>query len=123
MAVALSPYPDSARDDARTCLRAGITTTGVSDARLDATALAASALVERYAPAAPDAVRSEAMVRLVGWLLARRPRAETAAAIGTIQMTYARERQAPSDPLGFSGAAALLAPWRRRRALPVEEST
>ena len=73
----------------------------------------AAALVERYAPDAPDAVANEAVIRTAGWL-AEQPsaaiRAETEADIST---SYAPSMQ---SALRHSGGMALLSPWRVRRA-------
>ena len=66
--------------------------------RIDATA---RALVEAYAPTAPDAIADEAFTRLAGWLYDVDPSGVS-----------------PGGPnaMRSSGAAALLAPYRVRRA-------
>ena len=60
----------------------------------------ATALVVRHAPDAPDAIQSEAVVRVGGWLF---------------DMPHA-QRSASGDVLRNSGALALLLPWRVHRA-------
>lgn len=69
----------------------------------------ASALVLRYAPAAPDSQHNEAVVRVCGYLYDVGP----------------HERGRMQDPLAQSGASALLGPWRAQRAVSVapEEDT
>ena len=71
-------------------------------ARIDATA---RAMVLAYAPLAPDAIHDEAFVRVAGWLYDSDP-----------------SGAAPGGPsaLRASGAAALLAPYRIRRAGAIE---
>ena len=71
-------------------------------ARIDATA---RAMVLAYAPTAPDAIQDEAFVRVAGWLYDSDP-----------------SGAAPGGPsaLRASGAAALLAPYRIRRAGAIE---
>ncbi|MYC99169.1 MAG: hypothetical protein F4X13_07860 [Gammaproteobacteria bacterium] len=66
--------------------------------RIDATA---RALVLAYAPNAPDAIHNEAYVRLAGWLYDADP---TGANPGG------------RSPLRASGAAAILGPYKVRRA-------
>ena len=63
-------------------------------------AATARAMVEAYAPTAPDAIHDEAFVRLAGWLYDSDPAGA-----------------APGGPsaLRSSGAGALLAPYRVRR--------
>ncbi|MYI06798.1 MAG: hypothetical protein F4059_05645 [Gemmatimonadetes bacterium] len=119
--VTLSPWPTSpaALATARTCLTDTITEAdGLPDARVDAIGGAASALVERYAPDAPAAVKNEAVIRTAAWLHARMPRTLHTATIGPMRMDV-RERHYSPDALRNSGARALLSPWRLRRALPV----
>ena len=55
-------------------------------------------IVERYAPIAPEAAQNEALIRLAGWLHDTDP-----AEIRRVQ-----------SPLMHSGAAAVIAPWRRQ---------
>ena len=62
----------------------------------------ATALVTSYAPAAPDSILNESVVRCASWLFD----APTGRAYGS--------------PLDHSGARALLAPFRERRAVSLE---
>lgn len=66
----------------------------------------ATAMVERYAPAAPDGQHNEAAIRLAGWLYDTDP----------------SEIRRVQSPMANSGAAALLAPWRVQRATAAPES-
>ena len=71
---------------------------GIVLARIDATA---RAMVLEFAPDAPDAIHDEAYVRLAGWLYDADPSGST-----------------PGGPsaLRSSGAAAILSPFKVRRA-------
>ena len=60
----------------------------------------ATALVVKYAPGAPDAAHDEAVIRVCGFLFDLAP----------------HESRRIQDPLGQSGAAQILAPWRVQRA-------
>ncbi len=73
----------------------------------------AVALVERYAPEAPEAVQNEAVIRCAGWLHGQPAagiRSETA---GPMTVDYASSMV---SALRHSGAMALLSPWKVRRA-------
>ena len=72
-----------------------------------------TALVEQYAPDAPEAIQNEAAVRCAGWL------GHTAA--GSIAKVDTGPRSTEYAPgqlsaLRHSGAMSLLAPWKLRRA-------
>lgn len=75
----------------------------------------ASALVERYAPAAPSHVQDEAVIRVSGYLLQIQPGAPRQVSAGSVQTSI--WIPTGSSPLRSSGATAILAPWKRRRAL------
>ena len=66
--------------------------------------LASKSLVERYAPDAPERVREEACLRVVGFLFDRSPEHGNRAV----------------SALFNSGAQALLMPWRQPGSLQVE---
>ena len=72
-----------------------------------------TALVDRFAPAAPDAISNEAAIRAAGWLSEQPSATITSEAEGDIRTSYA-----PSmlSALRHSGAMALLSPWKVRRA-------
>ncbi len=63
----LSPWPTTpaALSAARTCLNSAILE-NLADGRLDALGTASSAMVERYTPDAPQAIKNEATIRLRG---------------------------------------------------------
>ena len=63
---------------------------------------AVTALIEQYAPDAPDAVKDQATVQAVGYI-------QEAPASAPARMNFANAMQ-------NSGANALLAPWREHRA-------
>ena len=113
--MALSPWP--ART-ATASLAAAIRELGAAlgeddehvTARVGATA---GALVERFAPDAPVAIRCEAVIRCAGWLRdspSYGPRSETEGEISTMFSPSA------TGALRHSGAMSLLSPWKARRA-------
>ena len=74
--------------------------------------------VEGYASAAPEATANEAAIRTLGYMLT----ANASAAefqIGALRIKPVEV----GNVLRRSGAAALLAPWRQRRALRSEAAT
>ena len=85
--------------------------TDLPDSVLQAKAQAAVELVERYAPAAPDAVKKEACIRVIAWLI-ERPAAETRYQSGRFEAEFAPGHL---SALRHSGAMALLSPWKKRR--------
>ena len=129
MAVDVSPWPAEPVGNAgpsaelvaaRAALRELIKAT-LSDDRVDTLGATASALVERFAPSAPQVVRNEAALRAAAYMHAREPRAMQGVTTQTLTLTFARERFYNPNMLVNSGAASLLLPWRSRRALPIEE--
>lgn len=74
---------------------------------------AASALVERHAPGAPQAIRDEALIRCAGWLRESPVSGARREAEGEIATSFS---PAMTGALRASGAMSLLAPWRVRRA-------
>lgn len=82
------------------------------DAYWTAKLAAAKALVERYSPAAPEAIQNEACLRTIGYLFDRSAGLQERSSDG---LTVA---QAPGQisALRHSGAMALLSPWKVRRA-------
>ena len=125
-AVILTPCPGSTmtvqRPAAIACLKASITGGArLTDDRAAALGEAAAALVERFAPDAPQAVRNEAVIRVAGWTYARQPRDIQAMTLGNVSLNFRDRSIASPDPLRNSGARALLSPWRARRALPAED--
>ena len=125
--VILTPFPRAAmtaqRPAAIACLKESIVGGArLTDDRAAALGEMASALVERFAPDAPQAVRNEAVIRVAGWTYARQPRDIQALSFANGMSLNFRERSIASpDALRNSGARSLLSPWRARRALPAAE--
>ena len=115
MAVAtLAPWPISpmALAGATACLEA-VLDPALDDARVQALGATAAALVERYAPSAPQAIKNEAVIRCAGWLHGQPAAAVRTEAQGEISTSYAPTMQ---SALRHSGAMALLTAWKVRRA-------
>ena len=72
-----------------------------------------TALIDRYAPDAPEAIANEAVIRCSGWLDEQPHAAVRSETIGDISTAYAPNMQ---SALRHSGAMALLSPWKIRRA-------
>ena len=92
MALAnLSPWPPTSsaatRAAARECLQYAIAET-LTDDRLDALGEAASAVVERFAPDAPQAIRNEAVIRLAAFMDSRKPRPVQSVTAGGIRLNF-----------------------------------
>ena len=73
----------------------------------------AAALVERYAPLAPQPIKNEAVIRTCGWLHGQPAAAVRSEGIGEVSTAYATTH---ISALRHSGAMALLSPWKVRRA-------
>ena len=73
----------------------------------------AAALVERYAPGAPQAVRNEAAARCAGWLFEAPASGARMEAQGEVRTAFS---PAATGALRSSGAMGLLSPWKVRRA-------
>ena len=73
----------------------------------------ASALVDRFAPDAPEAVSNEAAIRTAGWLAESPSSGARRESVGDIATTFS---PAATGALRSSGAMALLSPWKARRA-------
>ena len=80
----------------------------------------ASVRVQQYAPQAPQAIRDEAVIRFAGYL-ASRPKPIRALDMGNTRVEFATAGL--SRPFVYSGARALLDPFRRRRALAAVSSS
>ena len=74
----------------------------------------AVALVERYAPEAPEAVANEAAIRCAGWLEEAPHGPVRSERTGEIATGFDGARA--QSALRGSGAMALLSPWKVRRA-------
>ncbi len=86
---------------------------GTDEARAGHLLAAVWPRVRQYAPDAPTEVQREAVLRYAGWLIEAPSAGVRSESTGDISTTFS-----PSMLSGFraSGAAALLAPWRVRRA-------
>ena len=73
------------------------------------------ALVERYAPDAPEAIKNEAIIRSAGWLYQVTPTNLRTKKIGEISIERVPS-MAAANPLRASGALAILTHYKRRRA-------
>ena len=73
----------------------------------------ATALVNRYVSAAPDAITNEATIRCAGWLAEQPSAAIRSETEGDVSTSYAPSMQ---SALRHSGAMALLTHWRIRRS-------
>ena len=125
--VILSPFPGSTmtaqRPAAIACIKASIAGGAkLTDDRAAALGETASALVERFAPDAPQAVKNEAVIRLAGWVNSREPKPVQGITISDMRFDF-RERFFAPNAMTNSGARSLLMPWRVRRALPVEDTS
>ena len=125
MAVTLAPWPPdtsvAALAAARTCLRdeLGRAGVGLTDAQLDRLGGAAAAEVEVFAASAPQVLKDQAVVMMVGWL-AQTPSHLTEKSLESpdgskIGLRYARGMSTAS-PLRASGASSILARHRRMGA-------
>ena len=114
--MALTPWPSTpaALAAARVTLTAGIGSPDgdFSDGLLDMLGSVASATVEDYAPAAPQALRDSACIRLAGYLYSADFGAVERESIGPRDVSYMRNH---GDAFRRSGAAMLLTRWRVRR--------
>ena len=127
-AVVLSPFPGltmtTQRPAAISCLKASISGgSSLNDDRVASLGETASAVVERFAPDAPQAVRNEAVIRVAGWMHARRPNPLQSIALSSGMRMDFRERFFAPNAMTNSGARSLLMPWRVRRALPIEDTS
>ena len=118
--VVLSPWPPGGEDLAeRSALHFATSTLkdaiqpGASDTVFRRLGETAAAMVERYAPGAPRAVRNEAVIRFAAYL-AQTPKGGITK-IGTrgVDIEFSTNH---AGMFRNSGAAALLSPWKVRRA-------
>ena len=77
---------------------------------------AASAMVERYAPTAPQSIKNEAVIRCAGALQQSDFGGVASEEIGGRKVDYTSQPAGGWSPFRRSGAMALLSPWRTRRA-------
>lgn len=123
MALAvLSPWPAVtavvARQAARDCLRGTLGLTGetgspVTDGDIDRIGEAIAAMIEKYAAAAPQALKNEAAIRVGGWLLEAPAASIRGQTIGPMTNEYAAGQY---GAMLHSGAKSMLYPWRTKTA-------
>ena len=109
--MALSPWPSNGMDVHE--IQALSAALGAGVTRVRELGSAASALVERYAPAAPQAIKDEAVIRTAGYLAEQPAPALYSEQVGDVQRRHATTHV---SALRHSGAMALLSPWKVRRA-------
>ena len=73
----------------------------------------AKALVEQYAPNAPEAVQNEATIRTAAFLKDTKPTTLQSLRVGNIDLSFNTNQK---SALRHSGAMALLSPFKQRRA-------
>ena len=73
---------------------------------------AASALVEKYAPAAPQSLRNEATIRTAGWLSQQPMAAIRSTSVGELSIDFV---VSSLSALRHSGSMGLLSPFKIRR--------
>ena len=112
----LSPWPTTTAAvhlaDAIACIKAEIGA-DLTDDRANALGATASALVESYAPSAPQAVKNESTIRTAGYLTEHPSAAVRQDTVGDVTVGYAAGNV---SALRHSGAMSLLSPWKKRRA-------
>ena len=117
MAVTLSPFPNSGTA-ARTAAVAYIQSQCAGRAAESTEAAEqlgelAAALVEREAPGAPQPVKNEAAVRMIGYLSQADFGAIRSETVGPYKQDYAMNH---GQAFRRCSAAGLLSPWKVRRA-------
>ena len=106
-----APAPEPDPDSLTAAALAGILDVDEDVAeRLLAVALA---LVERFAPDAPQAVKNGALIRCAGWLSESPSAGIRRESSGPFDASYS---PGMTGALRHSGAMALLSPWKARRA-------
>ena len=114
--MALSPWPTTpaALDAAVTRLKAAAQgATLDSEERAGELGAVAAAMVEQYAPGAPQALRDEAVIRFAGYLAQSDFGTIAKEGIGPRDVEYVTNH---ASAFRNSGAAMLLTRWRVRRA-------
>ena len=79
----------------------------------------AKGLVERYAPACPDDLHAEALLRTAAYMHADDPALRVLKSV-KVGDALEVEPRAPGSAVRLSGAGALMSPWRVRRAVRAE---
>ena len=114
--MALSPWPSTpaalatATAELASALDLDATADEAIVRRIGATA---AALVQRFAPAAPDAIKCEAVIRCAGWLLDVPSAGIKRDSAGPLDQSFS---PAATGALRSSGAMGILTAWKIRRA-------
>ena len=115
--MALSPWPTdpAERTAAVTRLRNAIAGRTRDDGEAaNSIGEASAAMVEDYAPGAPQAIRDEAVIRLAGWMAGSDyATIVSETSVGDAKVEYVVRHQ---DAWRNSGAGMLLTRWKVRRA-------
>ena len=117
--MSLSPWPTDPIDKAAAIVRlreavAGRAGETYSDESASALGEAAAAMIEDFAPSAPQPVRDEAVIRLAGyWAQSDFGGIESDTSVGSAQTSYFKP---PQSAFRYSGAMGMLTRWRVRRA-------
>ena len=114
MVVKLSPVPTDAAPLAEAVDVLG-RAIGADAADAERLLGVASAMVERYAPTAPQSVKSEAVIRCAGALIQSDYGGIASESIGDRAVAYTSQAAGGWNPFRRSGAMGLLSPWRVRR--------
>ena len=85
---------------------------GTTLERAERLLMVVSALVERYAPDAPEKVKDEAAIRSAGYLVEQPSASVRSESTGDLRTSFAASSV---SALRHSGALALLSPWKIRR--------
>ncbi len=86
---------------------------GITQARAEQLLMVATALVDRFAPDAPEPIKDEAVIRSAGYLVEQPRAAIRSDSVGDLSTSYAATHV---SALRHSGAMALLSPWKERWA-------
>ena len=86
---------------------------GIKTATATRVLATASALVTRFAPAAPETIQNEAVLRCAGWLADSPSSGVRRESVGPLDVSYS---PLATGALRSSGAMSLLSPWKARRA-------
>ena len=113
--MALSPWPTTpaALANATASLKAAIANTHADDAIIQRVGSVASERVERETSNAPQSVRDESMIRYAGYLYSADFGAIRKESIGPLDVEHITNH---ANAWRNSGAAALLSPYKIRRA-------
>ncbi len=115
--MALSPWPN-AGTQARTAAIAKLKrrVSGLSsadDETISELGEVAAAVIEEYAPLAPQAVKDEALIRYAGYLAQAPPGSIQKIDVGDVVIEF--RMAPPASSFQLSGAGALLTRWKVRR--------